>query len=169
MPLFYSSMKTIGIGGSSGISDSDIFCQLAISCAVCIGITLWWLWRRCYPINIHKINHHSHLISNFNYTSMNNVDDVVDHDVGGGSEGAAAADDDVKCNDPNCLRCQSFSQRHIQAFHSNVVLLRRLVKLEPHIFDGMREEIWSVIEDKLLSSSSSSSSSTSAMLMSRGQ
>jgi len=100
---------------------------------------------------------------------MNNVDDVVDHDVGGGSEGAAAADDDVKCNDPNCLRCQSFSQRHIQAFHSNVVLLRRLVKLEPQIFDGMREEIWSVIEDKLLSSSSSSSSSTSAMLMSRGQ
>jgi hypothetical protein len=59
--------------------------------------------------------------------------------------------DDVKCNDPNCLRCHSSS--HIQAFQSNAILLRRLVKLEPHLFDGMRDEIWSVIEDKLLNTS----------------
>ncbi len=74
--------------------------------------------------------------------------------MGSGDAGADAAnnDDDVKCNDPNCLRCHSSSsQRHIQAFHSNVILLRRLVKLEPHLFEGMREEIWSSIDVKLSS------------------
>ena len=51
------------------------------------------------------------------------------------------------CNDPNCIRCHSGSAHHLESFRRNVTLLRRLVKLEPDIFDGMREDIWTVIED----------------------
>ena len=104
--------------------------------AVCVWVTTvvwWWLQRR--RLQLH-------------YLQMQNQIGRDDDD-----------DDDVKCNDLNCLRCHSSSsQCHMQAFHSNVILLRRLVKLEPHLFDGMREEIWSVIEDKLSLSGESSKS-----------
>jgi aspartyl/asparaginyl beta-hydroxylase (cupin superfamily) len=50
------------------------------------------------------------------------------------------------CNDPNCLRCH-FSSHHIETFRRNATLLRRLTKLEPGIFDGMRGDIWTVVED----------------------
>ena len=51
------------------------------------------------------------------------------------------------CNNPNCLRCHSSSQRHVSTFLSNVTLLRKLVKLEPDLFAGMRPAVWSTIED----------------------
>ena len=58
-------------------------------------------------------------------------------------------DKDNGCNDPNCLRCHSSSKHHIETFKSNVTTLRRLVKLEPALFDGMRDEIWSTIDNML--------------------
>jgi len=54
---------------------------------------------------------------------------------------------DNGCNNPNCLRCHSSSQHHIKAFQANATMLRRLVKLEPDLFEGMRKEIWIAIED----------------------
>lgn len=54
------------------------------------------------------------------------------------------------CNDPNCLRCHSSSQRHLQSFRANAQMLRRLAKLEPGLFEGMRTEIWSAIEEREL-------------------
>lgn len=50
------------------------------------------------------------------------------------------------CNDPNCLRCH-FSSHHMETFRRNATLLRRLAKLEPEIFDVMRGDIWTVVED----------------------
>jgi len=58
-------------------------------------------------------------------------------------------DNENGCNDPNCIRCHSSSQQHIETFKANVTTLRRLVKLEPALFDGMRDEIWSTIDDML--------------------
>ena len=55
--------------------------------------------------------------------------------------------DDNGCNNPNCIRCHSTSQHHIQTFQANVTTLRRLVKLEPTLFDGMRNEIWVTIDE----------------------
>lgn len=52
-----------------------------------------------------------------------------------------------QCNDPNCLRCHSFSQFHIRSFQTNAKILRRLAKLEPEMFEGTRKEIWRAIED----------------------
>lgn len=49
------------------------------------------------------------------------------------------------CNDPNCIRCHSKSLHHIEAFRRNTTLLRRLAKLEPKMFEGMRNEIWTVV------------------------
>lgn len=46
------------------------------------------------------------------------------------------------CNNPSCIRCHSTSQQHAQFFKSNVVMLRRLVQLEPELFGDMRSEIW---------------------------
>jgi aspartyl/asparaginyl beta-hydroxylase (cupin superfamily) len=34
----------------------------------------------------------------------------------------------------------------METFQRNATLLRRLIKLEPEIFEGMRDEIWSVVE-----------------------
>eukprot|EP00984_Skeletonema_dohrnii_P017087 scaffold7706_cov172-Skeletonema_dohrnii-CCMP3373.AAC.3 len=42
------------------------------------------------------------------------------------------------CNNPSCLRCHSTSQQHAQSFQSNVMMLRRLVQLEPELFRDMR-------------------------------
>ncbi|KAL7531972.1 hypothetical protein ACHAWF_003979, partial [Thalassiosira exigua] len=54
---------------------------------------------------------------------------------------------DSGCNNPTCLRCHgSSSSRHIKSFRDNVTTLRRLVKLEPELFKGMRQEIWSAID-----------------------
>ncbi|KAL7507694.1 hypothetical protein ACHAXN_011763 [Cyclotella atomus] len=50
------------------------------------------------------------------------------------------------CNDPKCIRCHSNSSHHIDAFRRNATLLRRLVKLEPEMFEGMRDDIWAVVE-----------------------
>lgn len=46
------------------------------------------------------------------------------------------------CNNPSCLRCHSTSQQHAQSFQNNVMMLRRLVQLEPELFRDMRSEIW---------------------------
>jgi len=46
------------------------------------------------------------------------------------------------CNNPSCLRCHSTSQLHAQSFLNNVMMLRRLVQLEPELFRDMRSEIW---------------------------
>lgn len=46
------------------------------------------------------------------------------------------------CNNPSCIRCHSTSQQHAQSFKSNVVMLRRLVQLEPELFRDMRGGIW---------------------------
>eukprot|EP00956_Cyclotella_meneghiniana_P025947 scaffold55156_cov75-Cyclotella_meneghiniana.AAC.2 len=51
------------------------------------------------------------------------------------------------CDDPDCIRCHSKSLRHIEAFRRNATLLRRLVKLEPELFEGMRNEIWTVVHE----------------------
>mmetsp|Transcript_25784 Transcript_25784/g.53427 ORF Transcript_25784/g.53427 Transcript_25784/m.53427 type:complete len:476 (-) Transcript_25784:87-1514(-) len=51
------------------------------------------------------------------------------------------------CNDPNCIRCHSKSNRHRETLERNVILLRRLMKMEPEIFEGMREEIVRVAEE----------------------
>lgn len=51
------------------------------------------------------------------------------------------------CNDPQCLRCHASSRRHRQSFRANARMLRRLAKLEPGLFEGMRQDIWSAIED----------------------
>jgi len=56
---------------------------------------------------------------------------------------------DNGCNDPNCIRCHSSSTHHIETFKANVTTLRRLVKMEPTLFDGMRDEIWSTIDNML--------------------
>jgi len=64
----------------------------------------------------------------------------------------AAVSQDEKdngCNDPNCIRCHSSSKHHIETFKANVTTLRRLVKMEPALFDGMRDEIWSTIDNML--------------------
>lgn len=55
------------------------------------------------------------------------------------------------CNNPNCLRCHSNSQQHAASFQNNVMMLRRLVQLEPDLFNDMRSEIWDeihVIEER---------------------
>jgi hypothetical protein len=124
-------------------SGYDIQGQAVITTfAVCVGATLvWWLRRRQW---LHQLCLQNHSVSKINF--RNNVEGVM----GSGDAAATDANDDVKCNDPNCLRCHSSSsQRHIQAFYSNVILLRRLVKLEPHLFEGMREELGSSIDVKL--------------------
>ncbi len=46
------------------------------------------------------------------------------------------------CNNPSCLRCHSTSKQHKQSFQNNVMMLRRLVQLEPEQFLDMRNEIW---------------------------
>jgi aspartyl/asparaginyl beta-hydroxylase (cupin superfamily) len=51
------------------------------------------------------------------------------------------------CSDPNCIRCHSNLSHHVDAFRRNVTLLRRLVKLEPEMFEGMRDDIWTVVEE----------------------
>ena len=51
------------------------------------------------------------------------------------------------CNDPNCIRCHSKSTQHMEAFQRNATLLRRLVKLEPEMFEGMRHDIWIAVEE----------------------
>ena len=55
--------------------------------------------------------------------------------------------DNNGCNDPNCIRCHSRSTRHMEAFQRNATLLRRLVKLEPEMFEGMRCDVWTAIEE----------------------
>ena len=55
------------------------------------------------------------------------------------------------CNNPTCLRCHSNSQQHAASFQNNVMMLRRLVQLEPDLFNDMRSEIWDeihVIEER---------------------
>mmetsp|Transcript_22035 Transcript_22035/g.47919 ORF Transcript_22035/g.47919 Transcript_22035/m.47919 type:complete len:455 (+) Transcript_22035:181-1545(+) len=98
-----------------------------LACVVCLGVGYWWWWWWW----------------SYQHTSKMAVPDTssnTEHDNG--------------CNNPNCLRCHSSSQHHIQAFQTNVTMLRRLVKLEPALFEGMREEIWSaidgILEGKLL-------------------
>jgi aspartyl/asparaginyl beta-hydroxylase (cupin superfamily) len=54
---------------------------------------------------------------------------------------------DNGCNDPNCIRCHSMSTTHIKKFQRNATLLRRLVKLEPEMFEGMREDVWRAVEE----------------------
>lgn len=53
------------------------------------------------------------------------------------------------CNDPNCIRCHSKSKCHWETLERNVILLRRLMKMEPDIFEGMREEIVRVAEENV--------------------
>ncbi|KAL7464389.1 hypothetical protein ACHAXS_004729 [Conticribra weissflogii] len=50
------------------------------------------------------------------------------------------------CNDPHCIRCHSKSIHHRETLERNVILLRRLMKMEPEMFEGMREEIIRVAE-----------------------
>lgn len=97
---------------------SSIQVQVALSCMVCVGATFWWWWWRRY------------------HTSIANTIRSEPHH----------GDDDAGCNDPNCLRCHPSSQRHTRAFRTNAMLLRRLVKLEPQLFEGMRPEILDAID-----------------------
>lgn len=65
------------------------------------------------------------------------------------------------CNNPSCLRCHSTSQQHAHSFQSNVMMLRRLVQLEPELFRDMRSEILeevALIEQRFESSDHHSSS-----------
>jgi len=67
------------------------------------------------------------------------------------------------CNNPSCLRCHSTSQQHAQSFQSNVMMLRRLVQLEPELFRDMRGEIWdevAIIEQRFESNHHNTSSSS---------
>ena len=101
---------------------SSVQVQVALSC--CVGATFWW-WRRRYA--------HSH-------TSTPNFIRNEQH----------LSDNDVGCNDPSCLRCHSSSQRHTQAFRTNAMLLRRLLKVEPQLFEGMRPEILDSIDGMIV-------------------
>ena len=93
---------------------------IVCSIAICIVTTIfWWWWSRRRSLKTSLIPS----------TKTNN--------------------DNNNCNNPNCLRCYSKSQQHRDAFQANVTMLRRLVKLEPNLFDGMRQEIWSTIDDML--------------------
>lgn len=98
----------------------DIEVQAVLICiAVCIITTIYWFWHR-RPSKIK------------NNATISQQDEK-----------------DNGCNDPNCIRCHSSSQKHIETFKTNVTTLRRLVKMEPALFDGMRDEIWSTIDDML--------------------
>ena len=98
----------------------DIEVQAVLICIlVCIITTIYWFWHR-----------RSSKIKNNAVVSQQD-------------------DKENGCNDPNCIRCHSSSQQHIETFKKNVTILRRLVKLEPELFDGMRDEIWSTIDNML--------------------
>lgn len=103
----------------------SIYSQVLVACIVCLGGTFWWWrWRP------------SQFQSKTSTPAISNTNNMSDqHDNG--------------CNNPNCLRCHPSSQQHIRAFQTNVTILRRLVKLEPHLFEGMRTEIWSAIDDNM--------------------
>jgi len=59
-------------------------------------------------------------------------------------------EEDFGCNDPNCLRCHSSTSIQMQNFRTNVMLLHRLIKLEPQLFVGMRSEILTVAEEMMM-------------------
>ncbi|KAL9181763.1 hypothetical protein ACHAXT_012106 [Thalassiosira profunda] len=60
----------------------------------------------------------------------------------------SAVEHDNGCNNPNCLRCHSSSRRHVDAFKANATMLRRLVKLEPGLFEDISPGLWNAVEER---------------------
>ena len=112
-------MKNIRATMMTILGDATDVQAILVCIFVCIITTIYWFWYR-RPLKI-----------------KNNA--VI----------SQQEEKENGCNDPNCIRCHSSSRHHIETFKANVTTLRRLVKLEPALFDGMRDEIWSTIDDML--------------------
>jgi len=102
---------------------------------------LQWPWREALPVRptagVRAVASVACLFVAFWWRSSRNAT---------ASDGCGTERDNG-CDDPRCLRCHSSSRHHGSAFRANATMLRRLARLEPYLFEGMRGDIWSAVED----------------------